>query len=153
MDLDSNPYASPHAATRPIKWRQSAGNASLAVVVASLAQVLGLIAGTAAAFGEIESILVSGPLVSILGLVITFVSARSRNLLGVIFGISAPLFAGLVFALINIREWGPGDAQKPVSRLILVYVLAAAPFGSLAILAALHGRQTDDESPFADEIK
>ena len=81
-------------------------------------------AATFAAF-DIESIVVSGPIFSLVGIVIAAFAARHRNRVACLYGISAVVFACFVFALIFFNDWSPRAASTPVLTLILIYGFAA----------------------------
>lgn len=72
---------------------------------------------------EIESILVSGPVVSLSGFVSAFFSRRCGNRAGWWFGLSGFGITVSCFLLINIYQWGPADARVPVIRVLNVYTL------------------------------
>ena len=109
-------------------------------------QALGIAIGVVVAAMEIESIIVSGPVLSLLGLAIALNWRRSRSLATLAYGLSPSLLSLLVFALINIMEWGPREATTPVMMLLLAYEILFVPLG----LAALYGTLADlEQEPLA----
>jgi len=134
-----NPYAAPRPVHEPVVDKFDTGRSWWAVV-ASVLQLITVCVGVPIAWFNIESILFSGPIVSILGLLTTILAIRARSgntLLLSIFGLSGPAISVGTFALIAYQEWSPSDAQEPVSMLLIWYVLIVVPMG----LVCVFGRQ------------
>jgi hypothetical protein len=108
--------------------------ASLKVLNALVAAQLLAIGGSVlAATIEIESIVGTGPVVSVLGLIVAASARRNRSLGALLLGLSAGLLSLFVFALIAVQDWGPSDAAQPVSMILITYEMVAAPIGLFAI--------------------
>jgi len=100
-----------------------------------LVQFWGTAVAIALAAQEIETIVVTGPIFTVLGLVVVTLGAIEGRPTPVLFGLSAGLISLFVFLLIVEKGWGPGPAAIPVTLILLAYELAIAPIG----LLALHG--------------
>ena len=123
---DENPYA-PHVmlADRPFRERIVARNVWLSrlMILQSLVIILALVAQAY----DIESILGSGPIFAVMGLLIGGIGFRTHNHPAAWYGISAVAFALLIVFLINFNEWGPAEAERPVTILSVGYGLVACP--------------------------
>jgi len=121
-----------------------------AVTFASLyvLQLLGVCGSVVAAAIEIESIMASGPIFSILGFVVAFGWFASRSISTVIFGLSAGLISLFLFLLINILDWGPSDAAFPVTLMLLGFETVILPIGLVALHKTLSGSPTKEPSRF-----
>lgn len=75
------------------------------------------------AFYEIETIVFSGPIGSIIGLVVFGVTYKSRLTMRKTIGLSAPIFSLICFSLIYFWEWSPSEAQEPIGILMLLYTI------------------------------
>jgi hypothetical protein len=96
-------------------------------------QVLGMFLATAFAADEIESILVSGPALSLAGILIAFLAYLRRAVRAFYFGVYAPTASLVCFLLIYTQRWGPPEARIPISSLMILLTLAAIPFGAMAV--------------------
>jgi len=76
---------------------------------------------------DIESILGSGPIFAVVGLLIGGIGFRTHNHLAAWYGLSAVAFALLIVFLISHNEWGPAEAERPVIILSVGYGLVACP--------------------------
>lgn len=101
-------------------------------------QVVGVLLAAGFAFDEIESIVFSGPVLSLTSLVIAAASFRACRPAGFYFGLATPTFAILCFAAICGQEWSPAEAQRPVSRCSAVFAIGLALAG---IRAWIESRQ------------
>ncbi|MGD9724582.1 MAG: hypothetical protein AB7O59_04045 [Pirellulales bacterium] len=72
---------------------------------------------------DIESILFSGPLASIVGLVSAALAYRSGRVIGLYFGLTPPAISLAVCTWISTMRWGPSSAQRPVFTLLLLIAL------------------------------
>lgn len=97
-----------------------------------LGQTAAILIAVAAAAIEIETIVGSGPLLSVTGLFISLASFRANRPLGLYFGLSAPTISLLCCTLIVFFTWGPAQAYSPILSLLIVYALISTPFGILA---------------------
>jgi len=99
-------------------------------------QVVGVSLGALAATSEIESILVSGPLMSFSGAAIALASYRAGRPDGFYFGLAAPTVAVVCFAIICGLEWSPSDARWPIGLLLAHFALIHLPAGIYAFREA-----------------
>ena len=90
-------------------------------------QLLAALAMLIAAAVSVESILVTGPLLSIVGLLLGSVTQPLRSWWTLLFALSAPLIAALISLVIAVFNLGPGLAQNPVVALMSIYLLFALP--------------------------
>jgi hypothetical protein len=98
-----------------------------------VAQIVGILAAVIASVIQIESILVSGPLVSLVGLLISLVSFRRNDGVGLLFGLSTPSVAVLCFSIIFGMNWGPKEAAFPISCLLVAFAVLSVPAGVVAL--------------------
>jgi len=104
------------------------------LVALAIVQLLSIFIAAIAVFIEIETILVSGLVVSILGAITAYLSYRCKNLLGIFWGSSAILISLVTFFRIFISGWSPAEATVPIACLILGYVVSAIPIGIKLII-------------------
>lgn len=97
-----------------------------------LAQLLGILTAAIVALAEIESILFSGPALSLGGIVIAVLAYRRRAVMAFAFGVYAPSAALFCFLLIYTQRWGPSEADQPISLLMIALSLVALPLGFFA---------------------
>lgn len=96
------------------------------LLVLCLFQLLGTVAAAIAALSEIETIIASGPLLGLLGVVVAVISFRMQIRWGVALGISVPVFGLICFTLIYLDVWSAQDAskaQQPFSLLVVGYAV------------------------------
>lgn len=103
-------------------------------------QLLTVIVGLGFARWKVDSIVGTGPILSILGIVLAILSYRKGLLSGVLLGLSAPAFSVMVFLIIFLQNWSPHDAQQPVPVIIGIYLLAVLSTG-LLMLTQIRRRQ------------
>ena len=100
-------------------------------------QILGVSGAVIAAAIDIESIVVTGPVFSVLGILVALGSLASRSAFNAIFGLSAVAMSLFCLTLIASLSWSPGDAQKPVSTILICYETLLLPVGLLALYRTL----------------
>ncbi|PHQ36631.1 hypothetical protein CEE69_04525 [Rhodopirellula bahusiensis] len=74
-----------------------------------------------------ETIIGSGPIFSLVGLVIAILALRNRDHAAMVFGGSAIAFASLIVFLINYNSWGPPQGNRPITILSFTYAAFALP--------------------------
>lgn len=130
MSTDSNPYAPPPSIEEkkgrlaPKTYIQRPSGWLLGLCLLHCVIILGALVGE---FFQIETILGSGPVFAISGLILLIVASSRRDIPMAVFAGTAPLFAAFVFVLINIKGWGPSEANKPVQAISFAYTLIALP--------------------------
>ena len=113
----------------------------IVVVVAAICaiQILGIGGAVIAAAIHIESIIGSGVIFSLLGLFVAAGSGASRSRSMLVFGLSAAAISLFLLVLINVMGWGPAEAARPVTLMLLGYELALVPVGLVALYHSLAG--------------
>jgi hypothetical protein len=100
----------------------------------------------AASVVEIESIVVSGPVLSFSGLIIAVCCLPRGWRYGLAFALSVPTISVACFSLIYGLSWSPDDASRPVSLLLFCFGLAEIPLALFALrdvrTGALHPGRT-----------
>lgn len=102
-----------------------------------VAQVLATIVMLAGSLIEIETIIGTGPALSIIGLTLAVVTRRLNSWEPIAFGLSGPLICALAATLIAVYEWGPREAQRPIPWLLVAYLVSATPLAVLALRSIL----------------
>lgn len=125
---DLNPYAAPQSRPEAAAPSEGFPRATLFQWLVGL-KILTIIGGAIAAHIEIESILVSGSLLTLQGIPIGLLSYRASYWRGLSFGVCGPAISIFCFLLINIMDWGPKDAEEPVSAIADVYAVVAVILG------------------------
>jgi len=124
---DDNPFRAPQSAFEPIESTFNTNLRRLRVCLGLQCATIAL--GVAAAFYNIHSIEVTGGILFLAGVVTAFLSRRLRLTDGLVFGLSGPAISLVCFAMINLLNWSPTDAQHPVSILAVGYATCALPLG------------------------
>lgn len=100
-------------------------------------QILGVSGAVIAAAIDIESIVVTGPVFSVLGVLVAPGSLASRSAFNAIFGLSAVAMSLSCLIWIASLSWSPDDAQKPVTTVLICYETLILPVGLLALYRTL----------------
>ena len=112
------------------------------ILVLIVLLILGVVASGIAAVVDIESIVFSGPLCSLVGIVIAALCYRKNIHAGFLFGLSVLTFAVLCFTTILGLQWSPGEAQVPIGSAIVVFVLLTIPMSIIALLQLRHAEMS-----------
>jgi hypothetical protein len=107
------------------------------------AQMLVVAVGLGLSFVEIETIVGTGPVLAAVGFVVTRRGYRMGSWWTMSLGISGPVFSLFIFLLINVMEWGPGAAERPVAILGTAYLATTA---ILALMVRLEIRKREPQS-------
>jgi hypothetical protein len=83
----------------------------------------------------IESILVTGPLLAIIGLVLAVLSMRLQSWSTFAFAVSAPFVAALIALMIALCGMGPREAEEPVLVVMSAYFFLVLPVAIFALTA------------------
>ncbi len=100
-----------------------------------VAQVLAAVTMLVAALIEIESIIGTGPALSIVGLLLAVVTWRLNSWEPIAFGVSGPLVCAVGAMLIAVNHWKPSSAERPIPILLAAYMLAATPLAIVSLRA------------------
>lgn len=83
-------------------------------------------AGTALIFWEVESVMATGPVLLILGVLLTVAGLVARRTLWALLGSGHVAVCVLFVALVNLRDWSPRQAEAPFEAMSVLYTLASA---------------------------
>jgi peptidoglycan/LPS O-acetylase OafA/YrhL len=98
-----------------------------------LVQLMFAVLATTLAFYDIQTIIGTGPIGSIIGLIV-FAYANEPNIPSrKKIGLSAPIFSLFCFSLVFFLDWSKTSAQFPVSTLMTFYTAILAVFVLLEI--------------------
>jgi hypothetical protein len=79
------------------------------------------------AFYDVESVIVTGPVIALLGLTTVILGFAGRYMALACLGLANILVCILFFLLVVILEWGPRDAQHPFAVMGAIYTAATLP--------------------------
>jgi hypothetical protein len=96
-------------------------------------QMLVAVVGTAAAFVDVETIVITGPILSIFGIFGGIACVRKRYGFGALIGASGPVICLAIFLIIQLFSWGPSEAQEPVPLIGAVYMAILCVMGLIAL--------------------
>ena len=117
--------------------------ARIVYLILAILQLLGISIGVCVATIEIESIVYSGPIVSLMGIVTATGWFRRRLLSVAALGLSTVAVTVSLFLLIFLNDWSPRAAEEIVPHLLFAYQLGILPVG----LMAIHGWLTCGSDP------
>jgi hypothetical protein len=103
------------------------------LVILVIVQMIAVGLALAAALLEIETIVVSGPLLSASGAIIAGLAAPRGLWRNLFYGLSVPMISLMSFLLIQVFDWGPHAARLPIGILLSLFALASLPFGVQAL--------------------
>jgi hypothetical protein len=127
-DHPINPYAPPHTApTKPQNVQQNTGQTNPWFRRACIFQLIIIFAALGLEAIDVETIVATGPLYLLAGIFTSYRAYREANAMGLLIGFSAIFLTGLIFALINLNNWSPTVADRPVSIIIWSYSAIAVP--------------------------
>jgi hypothetical protein len=122
-------YAEPAADGRP-RWR-AVGRIGAAAGWLSCVVALGVITR------KVESVLISGPLIALIGSLMILSGGLTRDLRVAVLGAAHCAVCVLFVVLVNLRNWDPDDARLPFVGIGTVYTAATA----LPTFIAVFGRR------------
>ncbi len=96
-------------------------------------QAIGTLCAALAALVEIETIVASGPILSLSGLVIVAWGVRRDSVWAFYSGLSAPTMSVVCFCIIYGLQWSPAQAGAPIGALVTLYAVASVPVAIAAI--------------------
>ena len=97
------------------------------------AQVLTAVAMSIAVWVDVESIVFTGPVLSVVGIALAIFTQRLRSWATLLFSLSGPLICALGAFLIAVFHLGPPEAQAPIAGLMTIYLLTAIPAAVIAL--------------------
>jgi len=117
-----NPYRAPEILLEPEPGSDLPTTVFVWVRVVLGLQLVTTIVGLGFAVWHVESIVGTGPVLSLLGLLVAIVSFRHGLMMAGCVGLSAVPFTAIVFLIIFLQNWSPGDARKPVPVMGAAYL-------------------------------
>ena len=150
-DVD-NPYRAPEVPFEVVRERAPRGAYFWVRLWISL-QMLVAVVGTAVAFVNVESIVATGPILSIVGIFGTIACVRRRFHFGTLISASGPVVSVAIFLIIFLLNWSPTAAQGPVPLMGATYIAIVCVSGVVALwqtrsLQAFSSIQADE--PFSE---
>ncbi|MCR9202439.1 MAG: hypothetical protein NXI04_27675 [Planctomycetaceae bacterium] len=82
---------------------------------------LAVMAGAVGCFAEVETVTVTGVIISLTGIFLTRAARRCGNPPGVLLGLSGPGVSVASLIVINLLEWSPQEADVPMKIVAAVY--------------------------------
>lgn len=140
-DFD-NPYRAPEVPFEVIREPAPRGAYFWVRLWISL-QMLVAVVGTVAAFVDVETIVATGPILSIVGIFGTIASVRRRFHFGTLVSVSGPAVSVAIFLIIFLLNWSPGRAQEPVPLIGAVYMAILCIMGLVALREPISGKASE----------
>ena len=87
--------------------------------------LFGFIIAGVVSLNEIESILISGPILSLIGIVLIFLSYKRKNKLGIILGLIPIVVSASWLVIIVVNNLSPSDCETivPTSIALIVFIV------------------------------
>ena len=126
-------YAQPTTARRARAWWLAA---RACVVLCGLC----LFVGWVLLFFDVETVIVTGPLLFVLGLALAVSAWRLKLMPAVMLGIGHCSICVLFVTLVNVRNWSPSEAEIPFRVLGGFYLLVVTVPASSLVLLYMHVR-------------
>lgn len=130
-DFD-NPYRAPEVPLEVVRESVPRG-AYFWVRLWIILQMIVAVVGTAAAFVDVQTIVATGPILSVFGIFGTIACVRKRYYFGALIGASGPVISVVIFLVIFLLNWSPTAAQKPVPLTGAVYIVILCVTGLVAL--------------------
>jgi hypothetical protein len=121
----------------------AAGRSHRGVLLATVIYLICAVGSSVGAFINIESIVGTGPVITLAGIALAIVGARAGNRILVAVGVSAPAASLCCLLLIWLLGLHPSRAQVPMSVGIAVYVglCLVASFAALRLVRVIQASQ------------
>jgi hypothetical protein len=100
-------------------------------------QATALFIAVVAALTNFESIVVTGPALSVTGLLLGAVTIRLGSSLVLMHALSGPLVCSIGSLLIAANHWGPREADDPLTSMLVVYAVLTIPI-AISALQRIH---------------
>lgn len=142
-DQDTNPYAPP--ASGPCLPPRVNEQQTSWLTVWCVVHVVIMAVALALETYQTETILGSGPVFAVVGVIIAMMTRRRREL-EFYAGLSAPVFAAFIVVLINLNNWSPRNGGPPIFMLSSLYASVIIPGFFVAIVRQLRkhdGKETE----------
>lgn len=126
MSAEINPYAAPQSDPGPWTADEEISGKKrrrFAIVLAWLILIGSPIAAAVAQY-DIESIVVSGAVLSFIALILIALAARRDLRSLIVLSVAMLAMSAGCFLTIYLKEWSPSDAQKPVGKATIVFAVA-----------------------------
>lgn len=144
---EANPYAAPHLPLERPRRPAPSGRGLLIPILSSL-QTLTLVVGIGWMFFNIETIMGSGPIYCVFGLLVIIAAFFQWSPMAILFGGQAIGYSLFIFLLIYLLDWGPAEADLPVKIMTIAYTLAIGlPFYSLLLIRILKRSSAKQQQP------
>jgi hypothetical protein len=91
------------------------------------AQVVMTVAAIIAAAIKLETIVGTGPILSVIGLALARATRPLRSWAAQLFALSGPMVSAFCALLIAVLHWGPDVARRPILTIGAIYILLAIP--------------------------
>jgi hypothetical protein len=98
-----------------------------------LLDLIAVVVAYLAVLAEVESVIVTGPILVVLGVATCVVCGMLRYGLGVGAGVGHVLISVLFVTLVNALSWSPRAAETPFRAMGLIYLAAFVPLGVIAM--------------------
>lgn len=96
---------------------------------------------------DVPSILVAGPLFSLIGLLLALLARPLRAWSVLAFGLSAPLICVICAMCIVVFRWNPAAARIPVPALLGALMILSAPLAAIAFKRLYAASSTTELAP------
>jgi hypothetical protein len=114
----------------------------LKMFVLLLIHIAGVVAAAFAAGWNIGTIVFSGPLLSIFGVLLAILAFRRNRPICLYYALTTPTVSVFCFASILAKDWGPGDAQRPIGVFLALFGLVNLMLGILAVSESIKEQKT-----------
>jgi hypothetical protein len=97
-------------------------------------QIIGSIVGVAFAWSEVESIIGSGPSLSVFGIIVFLFARLAQNKFGMVLGFIPLLASFISFCIIFFFSLSPNQAQFPISALLSFFLFISFLLGIFSLM-------------------
>lgn len=125
----------------PLPYQIPSGpNSSHAPIWDTLSIIVCIVAATLIAFVDVESVMGSGPVLALFGIVLLVAGLVKRKKLRAILGGLHCMVCALFVVMVNLWNWGPADADAPFLVMGVVHTLVTA--GVVVVMWMRYNRRT-----------
>lgn len=145
MNEPFNPYQPPTYPEPLSTETRPRGRRVLSIVkILAVLQLTTIVIGLIASVIDVESIMVTGPVLTVLGLICFGAAAWAGVRAGIVLGVSGPAVAVFCFLLIYSQRWSPADAARPIPLIGAAYSAISVP---LFILTLIQSGRRQSQTP------